>query len=67
MAHERGCEAELAAVIDSLLDKGQLPNIGDMRAWFLPDAASLPTVLVQLAPLSSYDILTNATDCAGAA
>jgi hypothetical protein len=67
MAHERGCEAELATVIDVLLDKGQLPNIGDMRAWFLPDAASLPTVLVQLAPLSSYDILTNATDCAGAA
>ena len=67
MAHERGCEAELATVIDVLLDKGQLPNIGDMRAWFLPDAASLPTVLVQLAPLSSYDILTNAADCAGAA
>lgn len=67
MAHERGCEADLAAAIDTQLDAGELPDVARMRSRFAPDPASLPVVSVHLAPLSSYDVLSGAPDCVGAA
>ena len=57
LAHERCCEAELAGIITTCLDQGNLPIMAELRTRFAPDVASLPVVTVQLAPLSSYDAL----------
>ena len=57
LAHERTCEAELAAVIDAELDDGQLPDINRLRKRFAPDASSVPDVVVDLVPLAVYDEL----------
>ena len=42
LAHERACEAELASVLDALLDAGRLPDMAALRARFAPDAAAMP-------------------------
>ena len=61
LAHDRACEAELADAIEADLDAGRLPDLDRMRERFLPDAASIPDVVVELAPLSSYDELATVT------
>jgi hypothetical protein len=58
LAHERGCEADLAAVIDAQLDAGVMPDLAELRARFTPDPQALPQVMVSLTPLSAYDALT---------
>lgn len=60
IAHERGCEADLAALIDASLDAGDLPDLADLRARFAPAPEALPQVTVTLTPLSAYDVLTAA-------
>ncbi|MFP4270924.1 MAG: IS21 family transposase, partial [Alphaproteobacteria bacterium] len=65
IAHERACEADLAAPIDANLDAGGLPALADLRARFAPAPESLPQVTVTLTPLSAYDVLT-AADAEGA-
>ena len=60
LAHERGCEADLAAVIDAELDAGVMPDLAGLRARFTPDPQALPQVMVSLTPLSAYDVLTAA-------
>ena len=60
IAHERGCEADLAALIDASLDAGAIPALADLRARFAPDPEALPQVTVTMATLSDYDILTAA-------
>jgi hypothetical protein len=57
LAHDRGCEAELAAVIEADLDAGRLPDPARLRERFKPDVAAIPNVVVELAPLSAYDEL----------
>ncbi len=57
LAHERACEAELAEAIDAALNAGELPDPAQLRNRFKPDAAAIPDVTVQLAPLSAYDEL----------
>jgi len=59
LAHDRACEAELAKAIDADLDAGRLPDLAAMRERFQPDAASIPDVVVELAPLSAYDELAT--------
>jgi len=59
LAHDRACEAELAEVIDADLDAGRLPDLAAMRERFRPDAASIPDVAIELAPLSAYDELAT--------
>lgn len=58
LAHDRGCEADLAAVIAERLDAGTIPEMAELRARFAPDPGALPAVTVSLAPLSAYDALT---------
>ena len=58
IAHERACEADLAALIDERLDAGTLPDLAELSARFAPDPEALPQVTVQMAPLSAYDVLT---------
>lgn len=57
LAHERACEAELADVIEADLDAGRLPDLGQLRARFRPEGQTIPTVAVDLVPLSAYDEL----------
>ncbi len=57
LAHDRACEAELAAAMDADLDAGLLPDPARLRERFTPDAAAIPNVTVELAPLSAYDEL----------
>jgi hypothetical protein len=59
LAHDRGCEAELAAQLGEDLRQNRLPDIPALRALFAPPPGSLPEVNVQLAELSSYDQLVG--------
>jgi hypothetical protein len=57
LAHDRSCEADLAAQIEEDLRQNRLPDIAALRTVFAPAPGSLPGVEVQLASLSSYDRL----------
>ena len=57
LAHDRGCEAELAGLIDEELDAGRLPDLAVLREQFGPNPASVPVIKVELVALSSYDEL----------
>jgi hypothetical protein len=57
LAHDRGCEAELAQAIDTDLDAGCLPDLAALRDRFGPSLASAPVIEVDLAPLHAYDEL----------
>lgn len=57
LAHDRGCEAELAAALSESLEAGEAPNLNALAARFAPDPQRLPEVCVQLAPLSAYEAL----------
>jgi transposase InsO family protein len=60
LAHERGCEADLAAHIDARLDAGLMPDLAELCARIAPRPGALPEVTVTLTPLSAYDALTDA-------
>jgi hypothetical protein len=60
LAHERGCEADLAAAIDAQLEAGTLPDLAKLSTRFAPTSAALPQVTVTLTPLSAYDALSAA-------
>jgi transposase InsO family protein len=57
LAHDRGCEAELAQIIDADLDAGRLPDLTALRERFGPTPASVPVIEVESVPLSAYDEL----------
>jgi hypothetical protein len=61
LAHERGCEADLAAAALSqqLLEDG-MPDLAILRARFAPSIACLPVVAVNLPSIASYDVLLPA-------
>ncbi len=57
LAHERGCEAELASRLAEILEAGLLPDLDELRARFGPDPSSVPRVTVALGSLASYECL----------
>ena len=57
LAHDRGCEAELATILEDDLAANQLPEMAALRKLFAPDPAALPDVTVRLTPLSAYEEL----------
>lgn len=59
LAHERACEAELAKAIATDLDAGRLPDLTTLRDRYRPEATSIPSVAVKLAPLDVYDELAS--------
>ncbi len=67
LAHERGCEAELAELLAADLAAGQLPDLAALRARFAPDPAALPEVVVHLTPLAAYEALVGNDNTIGAA
>jgi hypothetical protein len=59
LAHDRACEAELAAAIEADLAVGSLPDLDRLRDRFRPNDTIVPAVAVDLAPLSAYDELAT--------
>ena len=59
LAHERGCEAQLAVRLEDLLDAGELPELADLQERFAPDPLSLPQLTVRQASLADYDELLD--------
>jgi transposase InsO family protein len=57
LAHERACEAELADALTEDLDQGRSPDVDALRARFSPDPGALPKVVIEMVPLSTYDVL----------
>jgi hypothetical protein len=57
LAHDRGCEAELARTIDAELDAGRVPDLAALRERFGPNPESVPVIEVELLPLKAYDEL----------
>lgn len=60
LAHERGCEAQLAELLGADLAARRLPDLDALWRRFSPDPARLPQVRVQLAPLTDYEALIDA-------
>ena len=59
LAHDRGCEAELAAQLEEYLSQHRTPDIPSLRTLFGPSEDALPIVKVQLADLKSYNQLAS--------
>ncbi len=59
LAHERGCEAELAETLDADLAAGRLPDLAALRERFLRTRAPVTDVVVDLVPLSVYNELAT--------
>ena len=57
LAHDRGCEGELATILADDLAAGQLPDMAALRERFAPDPAGLPQIVVRLTPLIAYEAL----------
>jgi len=55
LAHERGCEAELALALQADLDQGVLPDLPSLTERFRQKDAAWPTVIVTLPSLALYD------------
>jgi len=59
LAHERACEADLAARLDADLKAGRLPDLKSLRVLFSPDAGAVPDIVVSHVPLSAYEELAR--------
>jgi hypothetical protein len=60
LAHEGGCEADLAQVITEQLGRGGgVPELAVLRARFAPAITTPPQVRVELPPIASYDALLS--------
>ena len=65
IAHERSCEAQLAALLTEDLAAERVPELKMLRERFAPDLANLPEVSVHLTPLTVYEALNDS--CIGEA
>ena len=61
LAHDRGCEGELAGALSEGLAAKKLPDLMALSQRFAPDPASLPEVFVHLTPLIAYEALLCAS------
>ncbi len=59
LAHDRGCEAQLAQYLDEQLDAGELPQSQVLRERFAPDPQTLPHIEVRLGSLTAYEALID--------
>ncbi len=57
LAHDHGCEAELAQTINVELDAGRLPDLTALHERFGARPQSVPLIEVELAALGTYDEL----------
>jgi hypothetical protein len=59
LAHDRGCEVELAEAIDAELDAARLPDLDTLGRRFAPHPTTIPDITVEAAPLHLYDELST--------
>jgi len=59
LAHDRACEAELAAAVEVELDAGRLPDLDTLTRRFASHPAAIPDITVAAAPLHLYDELST--------
>ena len=59
LAHERCCEAELAAALTDQMARAEPAKIdvAALQARFAPVLATLPDIVVNLPPVAGYDLL----------
>lgn len=57
LAHERACEADLAAAIEAVLEAGDLPQLAVLQDRFGATTPVLPSVSVILPAAATYDAL----------
>jgi hypothetical protein len=60
LAHERGCEAELATALTDQVQGTEVAGAIDLaalQARFAPARVAMPEIVVNLPPVSSYDAL----------
>ena len=57
LAHERGCEADLAGELDRLIEADAMPDLGVLEARFAPSPGRVPDVTVTLPSPALYDAL----------
>jgi hypothetical protein len=62
LAHERGCEGELATALDAALDEGCLPDLAELTRRFAPKQSTSPMVTVRLPLIAAYDSLLAAVE-----
>ena len=60
LAHDRACEAELAAALEAILAAGELPDLAELRQQFMPSSITVPAVTVTLPTAIAYDALLDA-------
>ena len=61
LAHDRGCEADLAQALAAHLAEGQLPDLAVLRTRFgTGEPEKAPEIVVTLPPIASYDALLSA-------
>lgn len=65
LAHDRGCEADLADCLTADLDAGRLPDLDRLRARFAPDPERVPDVSVHLGSLKGYEDLLGTAERTG--
>ncbi len=63
LAHDRGCEADLADELRRTLAVGSLPDLASLQQRFAATDTAMPDVTVHLPDIASYDALlsTNMT------
>lgn len=57
LAHDAGCEADLARRLGEDLDHGRLPDLAALRTAFPVNGGTVPDVTVVLPSASDYDVL----------
>ena len=57
LAHKRGCEADLAAELDRLIEADAMPDLAILERRFAPMPGRVPDVTVTLPSLALYDAL----------
>jgi hypothetical protein len=62
LAHDRGCEAELAAALTEQMAarapaNGFVIDVAALQARFAPALGKMPDIVVTLPPVASYDLL----------
>jgi hypothetical protein len=60
LAHDRACEAELADALQTILDAGDVPDLGDLQQRFTPSTMTVPDVTVTTPTALAYDALLSA-------
>ena len=57
LAHEQTCERRLSERLAQLLEAGQLPDLEVLRHTFTPEPEPVPSIVVRIPPVSTYDHL----------